>query len=157
MELTAQPLAERVKRGVARVCPVCGSSAAKSVFVNRMAVCAGYDFSAPILLCSDCDCGYAGTALPEDDLDTYYSDLSKYDTLSSIGDISSLDRERAAMGAAFLAPIVGSLGRALDVGCSGGFFLSVLREAGIRQVHGIDPAADAAEVARSLFKVDVTQ
>ena len=61
------------------------------------------------------------------------------------------------MGAAFLAPIVGSLGRALDVGCSGGFFLSVLRETGIRQVHGIDPAADAAEVARSLFKVDVTQ
>jgi SAM-dependent methyltransferase len=157
MELTAQPLVEHAKRGVPRACPVCGSTAARTVFANRMAVCAGYDFSAPILLCSHCDCGYAGTALSAHDLGAYYSDLSKYDTLSTNREISSLDRERAAMAVAFLAPLMGSLACALDVGCSAGVLLAALRDAGVSEVIGIDPAAQAAEVARSLFNVTVTR
>ena len=137
--------------GVPRSCPVCGGSASTIIFTNRMAACAGYDFSAPICRCAACGSAYAGTALCARDLNAYYSTLSKYDTLRSSTDISPLDRERAVMGAAFLAPIIGAIGSALDVGCSAGVFLNALRDAGVRSVHGIDPAAQAADVARSLF------
>jgi SAM-dependent methyltransferase len=122
-----------------------------------MASSAGYDFSAPICRCTACDSAYAGTALSSHDLNIYYSSLSKYDTLRSSGEISALDRERAVMGAAFLSPIIHSIGSALDVGCSAGIFLSALRDAGIRSVHGIDPAAQATDVARSLFNIPVTR
>jgi SAM-dependent methyltransferase len=143
--------------GVPRPCPVCSGTAASTIFLNRMAACAGYDFSAPILLCASCGSGYAGTALPAGDLRDYYSNLSKYDTLSCAGDISSLDRERAALAAAFVGPLVNSIGSALDVGCSAGVFLSKLRDAGIKDVRGIDPAGQAAEVARNLFGIQVSR
>jgi SAM-dependent methyltransferase len=144
-------------RGIPRRCPVCDGSEALTIFENRMAACAGYDFSAPILLCASCGSGYAGTALPTDDLNDYYSNLSKYDTLSSASDISSLDRERAALATAFVGPLVNSIGSALDVGCSTGVFLSRLRDAGIRDVRGIDPAIQAADVARDLFGIQVSR
>jgi len=143
--------------GVPRSCPVCGGSASTIIFTNRMAACAGYDFSAPICRCAACGSAYAGTALSARDLNAYYSTLSKYDTLQSKGEVSLLDRERVVMGTAFLAPIVHSIGSALDVGCSAGVFLRALRDAGIKSVHGIDPAAQAADVARALFDIPVTQ
>ena len=143
-------------RGIPRRCPVCDGSAAIPVFENRMAACAGYDFSAPIVVCAACGSGYAGTALAAGDLNDYYSNLSKYDTLSSASDISSLDRERAALAAAFVGPLVDSIGSVLDVGCSAGVFLSKLRDAGIKDVRGIDPAAQASEVARNLFGIQVS-
>ena len=143
--------------GVPRPCPVCGGEAARRLFMNRMAPCAGYDFSAPIVQCAACGAAYAGTALPPQDLNRYYANFSKYDIISSASEVSSLDRNRAAMTTTFLAPIMGSIGSALDVGCSAGFLLSTLRAAGIARVQGIDPAAQAADVARSLFDVEVAR
>jgi SAM-dependent methyltransferase len=151
------PYAEASINGVPRSCPICDSVIAETLYFNRMVPFAGYDFSAPILRCRACDTVYAGTALALRDLTSYYANLSKYDTLSSVNEISSLDRERAEMGAAFVAPIIKSLRNALDVGCSAGVFLNYLRNAGIKQVHGIDPAAEARDVARALFDINVTQ
>jgi SAM-dependent methyltransferase len=141
--------------GVPRPCPVCASTAASTIFTNRMVPCAGYDFSAPILQCLACGACYAGTALPAYDLNQYYANFSKYDTLSSSSYISPLDRERAGMAVAFLAPLLESIGSVLDVGCSAGFFLSTLRDAGVKDLVGIDPAMEATQVARSLFDLDV--
>jgi len=127
------------------------------LFDNRMVVCAGYDFSTPILRCAQCDCAYAGHALVAQDLHRYYSLLSKYDTVRTREDISTLDRERATLTTEFLAPILSRLGSVLDVGCSSGVLLHALRDAGVPQVHGIDPAADAPMAARALFDVPVLQ
>ena len=144
-------------RGVPRPCPVCGDTAALTVFDNRIAATAGYDFSSPIALCTACGCAYAGHALPAPDLNRYYSGLSKYDTLAARSDISALDRERGELTTAFLAPILGTLNSVLDVGCSSGMLLHVLREAGVKHAHGIDPADHASAVAKALFDVSVTQ
>ncbi len=144
-------------RGVPRACPVCAANAGEELFDNRMASCAGYDFSTPILRCTSCDSAYAGRALGPRDLQRYYSDLSKYDTLRARSDVSALDRERASLAAQFLAPVLASLESVLDVGCSSGVLLHALREAGVRQVRGIDPAAGASAAARTLFDVAVVQ
>jgi SAM-dependent methyltransferase len=122
-----------------------------------MAACAGYDFSAPIMLCAFCGAGFAGTALPANDLSNYYANLSKYCILSSASEISSHDRQRARMATAFVGSLVDSIDSVLDVGCSSGAFLSQLRKAGIKEVCGIDPAAQAAEVARNLFGIHVSR
>ena len=122
-----------------------------------MAVCAGHDFSSPILGCDSCGCAYAGKSLSPADLSRYYSALSKYDTIRSLGDISSMDRERARMAADFVMPGLDLSARLLDVGCSTGMFLRTLRDRGLRHATGIDPAADAPEAARKLFGISVVQ
>jgi SAM-dependent methyltransferase len=143
--------------GVLRPCPVCGASAAVTVFDNKIAPTAGYDFSTPIVRCSSCATAYAGRVLAQPDLDEYYSSVSKYDTLKLRGEIAALDRERAALAITFLAPILSSVTSALDVGCASGLLLHELLEAGVKQVRGIDPAEDAAAAARALFNVTVTR
>jgi SAM-dependent methyltransferase len=148
---------DAVVRGAPRECPACGDDAGVTVFDNRMVECAGYDFSTPVLRCASCDCAYAGRALLPKDLHRYYSVLSKYDTVRSREDISALDWERAALATDFLAPILHDLGSVLDIGCSSGVLLHALRAAGVRQVQGIDPAADAPVAARALFDIPVAQ
>lgn len=144
-------------RGVPRACPVCAARAGEELFDNRIATCAGYDFSTPVVRCTDCDCAYAGRALRPEDLNRYYTILSKYDTLKSRGDISLLDRERATQAIEFLAPVLGSIHSVIDVGCSTGVFLNALREAGVQSVFGIDPAAHAPATAQAIFSVPVGQ
>jgi SAM-dependent methyltransferase len=144
-------------RGVPRGCPVCANDVGVTLFENRMATCAGYDFSTPIFRCASCDAAYAGRALTASDLNRYYSTLSKYDTVRAFTDISAIDRERAHLTADFLRPCLGSLTTVLDVGCSSGLLLHTLRQQGVKHVHGIDPAADAAAVARALFDIPVVQ
>jgi SAM-dependent methyltransferase len=144
-------------RGTSRRCPVCDTTAAVTVFDNRIAPTAGYDFSSPINCCAACHSAYAGYALEASDLDRYYSSLSKYDTVTTRADISALDRERAKLATAFLTPILDSLTSVLDVGCASGVLLHELREAGVKHVRGIDPAEDAPAVAHALFNIAVSQ
>lgn len=154
----SSPRAERsVTCGVSRACPVCEATAVATVFENRIAPTAGYDFSTRIERCKSCATAYAGRVLTPHDLNDYYSSVSKYDTLKRRSDISALDRERAALATAFVVPILDSLASVLDVGCASGLLLHELREAGIKHVHGIDPAADAPAVARTLFDVSVSR
>ncbi len=158
-EARLAPLAENnaIICGVRRACPVCGGTAADTLFDNRIAPTAGYDFSTPIVRCKSCDSAYASCTLQAEDLNRYYTSLSKYDSFSKNNDISGLDRERAQLAATFLAPIVNSVSSALDVGCSTGVLLNDLREAGVREVHGIDPAVNASSTAKALFDVAVSQ
>jgi SAM-dependent methyltransferase len=143
--------------GVPRACPVCAHDVGVTLFENWMATCAGYDFSTPIFRCTSCDAAYAGRALTASDLNCYYSTLSKYDTMRAVSDISAIDRERVHLTADFLRPCLGSLASVLDVGCSSGLLLHTLHQLGVKRVHGIDPAADAAAVARALFDISVFQ
>jgi SAM-dependent methyltransferase len=143
--------------GVRRACPVCGGTAADTLFENRIATTAGYDFSTPIVRCTACDSAYACRTLAAEDLNRYYSSLSKYDLLVKSSDVSALDRERAMLAGNFLAPVVDSLSSVLDVGCSAGVLLNELRQAGVKQLGGIDPAANASAAAKALFDIDVTQ
>jgi len=144
-------------RGVPRACPVCAGEAAELLFDNRMADCAGFDFSTPVVRCTGCGCAYAARALPSQALTRYYTTLSKYDTVSSNSDIAPLDLERARLAAEFLGPSLGSLRSIIDVGCSSGLLLHTLREAGVPSVCGIDPAAAAPANARAMFGVPVEQ
>jgi len=130
---------------------------ATTIFENRIAPSVGFDFSAPIVHCASCDSVYAGSALKAEDLNRYYSGLSKYDTAASRSDISPLDRERAKLTTEFLGSFLDSLISVIDVGCSSGVLLHEFRQAGVPHVRGVDPAENAPAVAHDLFDISVTQ
>src|SRR4030095_2097009 len=63
-------------------------------------------------------------------------------------------RDRALYGLSYCFPPYFPEGRALDIGCGNGAFLSYLKLHGWN-VYGVDVSPRAAEVAKSVFDIDV--
>jgi SAM-dependent methyltransferase len=86
----------------------------------------------------------------------YYEQSSKYDQSAADAEISSFDAERFADEAQFIATNTADrTGRVLDVGTATGALLVALRDLGFTSVHGVEPSAEAARVAREVYGLDV--
>lgn len=74
---------------------------------------------------------------------------------SSVGRLAAgIFRNRALYGLSYRFPPYFPEGRALDIGCGNGAYLSYLKPHGW-QVCGVDVSSRAAEVAKSVFDIDV--
>jgi 2-polyprenyl-3-methyl-5-hydroxy-6-metoxy-1,4-benzoquinol methylase len=124
-----------------RDCLICGSK------VNRLWAKYG---SYKAVSCSDCNFVWINPFLNDEGLDIYYQDY--------IG-MRFKDKEKTAQRArqyeldkSFLEAFISS-GRVLDVGCSGGFFLS--RLGNTFEKHGIEIDAEAVSYARRNYSFGV--
>ena len=112
----------------------------------------GYD----VLVCAQCGLGFAGGIPTQAEFNAYYHHLSKYDHESREGQQSAADLQRLRDTAATLIPFVPSTSaRILDIGCSTGFLLSLVRGAGFQKVRGLDPSPQSAKSAWELFQLSV--
>ena len=74
---------------------------------------------------------------------------------SAVGHMAAgIFRNRALYGLSYCFPPYFPDGRALDIGCGNGAYLSYLKPHGW-QVFGVDISSRAAEVAKSVFDIDV--
>jgi SAM-dependent methyltransferase len=120
-----------------------------------------------VFTCGRCGLGFSDDEVTQDQLDAYYAELAKYGDLSlySKPDTSagSLDAEapweleRARDLAAFTRVICDREQALLDVGCSTGTFLALLRDQGFSNLRGCDPLASAVAIARDLRNLRVEQ
>jgi 2-polyprenyl-3-methyl-5-hydroxy-6-metoxy-1,4-benzoquinol methylase len=112
----------------------------------------GYD----VVICRGCGFGYADRIPSQAALDRYYREMSKYENLEDGGRPSAEDVARFR---AFLPAVQRAApsreARILDVGCSTGGLLAVLRDAGYRHVAGLDPSPACAEAAQRLYGIEV--
>ena len=141
-----------------RPCPVCGAVENTRLFqqsFERMAdvgFLSGYD----VLLCKRCGMGFAGGIPTQAGFDEYYRGLSKYDHEHRAGHQSPADELRLRETASDLIPFIPeSQSRVLEIGCSTGLLLSLVRAAGFQNIHGLDPSPRSADAAWSLFQVPV--
>lgn len=141
-----------------RPCPVCGGSSAKLLYEQRFAdflagsISNGYD----VVACSECGtCFASGLPAPER-FAQYYVDSSKYDLGNDAAQLLDRDKDRYADQAAFVAAHLADRDTSiLDVGTAAGGFLLALRDAGLPDVHGVEPSPDAVRVAVGDFGLDV--
>lgn len=143
-----------------RDCPVCGAVDAQPVYRQRFAVeddgrrIAGYD----VVVCRPCGAVYADGIPPQEVLDAYYRDSSKYEYLAQQGHAPDwlLDSHRELVRG--LTPILHDRSaKIVDVGCGNGDVLGLLRAAGFESLLGVDPAPQSAEAAARLHQVRVLQ
>ncbi|MGA9116838.1 MAG: class I SAM-dependent methyltransferase [Bacteroidota bacterium] len=87
--------------------------------------------------CRHCGLVFSREILPGETLRRLYAESTV--TFSRYADIIAADYWRALEP--FMAP--GRRGKALEVGCSSGFFLETLLKAGFREVAGVEPSREA--------------
>ena len=142
---------------LSRPCPVCQNQHGQRLFAQRFAhfegaLLDGYD----VVVCETCGFCFADGIPEQDALDVYYRRLSKYEHHQRGGRPSDHDLLRQQRTAEALSPWMPSSDvRILEVGCSTGALLHVLRESGFPEVFGWDPSAACAAAAKELYGLDV--
>ena len=131
--------------GPARDCSICGASANSS---TREVWAQDEFFTA--LECLTCGLVQVDPGLTPEGLNFYYSTYLQH----RLDETKKFEqrKEQYVIDAEFLHQCM-TTGKILDVGCSGGFFLSVLSD-GFKK-HGIEIDPEAAKFARSKFDLDV--
>jgi SAM-dependent methyltransferase len=138
-----------------RSCAVCGSDAKKVLFQQRFStvlLVRGYN----VVVCESCGFGYADEIPEQEAFDSYYRDLSKYEYQHRDGKESDQDEARFVEMTEVLAKVIPDPeSRILDVGCSTGRLLAMLKGRGFQNVWGLDPSPGCAEAARRLYDITV--
>lgn len=112
----------------------------------------GYD----VCVCGQCGFGFADGLPPAESFDKYYAEMSKWDYLESAGVESEEHLKRFEK----VADDIISLGirketPVLDIGCSTGGMLAALKRRGFTHLTGLDPSPKSAELAKSLYGIEV--
>ena len=109
-----------------------------------------------INVCNNCGFVYASPLLPEKLILKYYEQMSNYEhpasqSIRPISDINQIERQINLLSDRFP---YGFKGKALDIGCSIAYGLSLLKQKGW-DVLGLDPSDKCIEVSKNRLNVDV--
>jgi SAM-dependent methyltransferase len=111
----------------------------------------GYD----VAICDACGLGYADGIPSQALFDAHYRDMSIYEHQDRGGVELSSDLSRLQSMAEFVQREVPDRDvRVLDIGCSTGGFLAMLKDAGYKNLLGIDPSRVCAETATRMYGID---
>lgn len=145
-------------RAANRPCPVCAGEHAELVFqqsfqaFERGGPIDGYD----VVVCTTCGTAFADGIPAQSEFDEYYRELSKYEYAYRGGKESQDDSHRLKGLAELLqSNIPDKSSRILEIGCANGRLLAYLKEAGYRDVRGVDPSPGCARAARLLYDISV--
>jgi SAM-dependent methyltransferase len=137
---------------------VCGGVERRPLFRQRFAEIAGgsllsgYD----VVACPDCGCVFADDLPTQDEFDSYYEGLSRYESPERAGENPLFERDRAAAVADLITSFLPSRdARVLEVGCATGRLLHEIRGRGFANVSGLDPSPSCAETALREFGIPV--
>ncbi len=140
----------------ARSCPVCGALKSRLLHTQTFEqlpgarLLDGYD----VVVCEQCGAGFANHIPPQSIFDAYYRDLSKYEYEYRASQATRYEDRRFREAARTIIPhIVSSGSRILEIGCATGHLLSVLKEQGYANVHGVDPSPGCAKAAGGLYGI----
>ena len=131
-----------------RNCPLCDGQGVP-LYNIIMASLNDLDMSYEVHGCPICGATYAGKLPSEDEYQRYYSLFSKYD----VGVLSEDNVRLHQMLADSIARHCPSSTKILDIGCGDGHLLFCLKERGMHELYGIDPAPHAPMVAMNSYGI----
>jgi ubiquinone/menaquinone biosynthesis C-methylase UbiE len=128
-----------------RICPVCAGAKVEFLHHQKFALPDGYPLvsSYDVVCCVNCGFVYADTSSTQADYDAFYTGWSIYDDPATAagGGETAADRQRLDKTISILTQWLPSREiRILDIGCATGGLLAALRNAGYRNLLGIDPS-----------------
>ena len=124
-------------------CPICTSSSSETLFVQSYSKI----LRNKIVSCDNCGFVFVRNANPQSYYNQYYKDLSKYEY--------TRDQKFHDTSVEIIAKHVRYTDKILDVGCSTGHLLYLLKKKGYKNLMGVDPAPECRIVARKQYNVIV--
>lgn len=151
-----------------RHCPICDNVTVTSIKTIEFDLFDGHPMNGgyDLVQCSRCGFIYANTPVTQQQLDTYYTELSKYESkvVSTGGGYSQEDKKRLEETGLFIGQyLIDKNASILDLGCANGGLLNQLKSMGYTNLMGIDPSIACVETTTnevgcvahqySLFKI----
>lgn len=142
-----------------RICPICNSGEYQKIeninflLFEEHPISKGYD----LVQCKECSFMYADIKASQNELDYYYSNISKYEDkqISTGGGYNVYDKERLEGAAKYLATIFNDKSiNIADVGCAIGGLLEQLKKLGFYNLTGIDPSKSCVEITKKEKGID---
>jgi SAM-dependent methyltransferase len=117
-----------------RCCPCCGAETREIIYhqkFSELTLITGYG----VAICLQCGMGYATPCPSQDDLNLYYSKMSKYEDSHAADDARITETVETLSLLAHPGELV------LDVGCANGRILDGLRKRGYKRLFGANTAS----------------
>lgn len=138
-----------------RACPICSDKKKKIIFHqcfnNKViSLMSKYD----VVVCNTCGFIYADNIPSQKDFNNYYAIRSKYEFGYKKGNVSKDYLDHFKKIADFIKDSLKSKdAKILDIGCSTGALLHVLKSRGFNNLLGIDPSESCAKTVRKLHGI----
>lgn len=141
-----------------RVCPVCKEDNKDLLFFQQFieiaeaSLLAGYN----VVVCRNCGFCFADHIPDQAAFDRYYHEMSKYEHQDHSGQPSEFEMRQFPALVQFIQKYIPDPQvRILEIGCANGGLLNALKQAGYRNVLGVDPSPLCARNAERLYKIRV--
>lgn len=139
-----------------RLCPICSSAENnhlyKQVFGNKsVAIMEWYD----VIACKKCGFIFADNIPDQEEFSRYYAEMSKYEFNYNGGVVSEDYISHFQKIVDFIIPSISNKKvKIIDIGCSTGCLLSLLKKNGYMNLLGVDPSLFCANTVRSLYGIE---
>lgn len=138
-----------------RICPICDSDDKKHLYTqnfynNVISLMQKYD----VVVCNSCEFVFADKIPSQEDFNCYYTEMSKYEFSFNEGVVSKDYLDHFRKIADFIIPEIKKKdAKIIDIGCSTGALLSVLKERGYENLLGVDPSESCVKTVKCLYSI----
>jgi SAM-dependent methyltransferase len=110
-----------------------------------------------VVVCKNCGFVYADNIPSQADFNNYYAVMSKYEFDYKDGLVSNDYIDHFTKMVKFLIPHINDKNaKILDIGCSTGALLSILKLHGYSNLSGIDPSPSCVRTVKELYNIEAT-
>lgn len=126
-----------------RKCPICAGNSHKILFIQTYSETSDHN----IVSCNNCGFVFVINTNPQSFYNQYYKEMSKYE--------NTRDQELHDKSVEVIARHARFTDKVLDMGCSTGHLLSILKKKGYKNLLGVDPSPQCKIVASKLYRITV--
>lgn len=126
-----------------RACPICGSIQQELLFVQRFV----NNLSHEIVSCKNCGFVFVRNTQSQKEYNRYYKEMSCYEEERDHGFHSKYVE--------ILSKNVIKSSKIIDVGCSTGHLLFLLKKSGFNNVYGIDPSPRCKTITKKKYNINI--
>ena len=137
-----------------RNCPICANKENHLIFRQSFSQMSdgnlldGYD----VVSCKECGFCFADQIPSQEVFDLYYREMSKYERNEQIIQENRYEFERFNQMVSYIIPFLENYQtRVLEIGCSTGLLLSIIKKKGYENILGVDPSPSCSETANKLY------
>jgi SAM-dependent methyltransferase len=141
-----------------RNCPICANKENHLIFRQSFSQMSdgnlldGYD----VVSCKECGFCFADQIPSQEVFDLYYREMSKYERNEQIIQENRYEFERFNQMVSYIIPFLENYQtRVLEIGCSTGLLLSIIKKKGYENILGVDPSPSCSETANKLYGIRV--